>query len=254
MSVKPPNLRSSLRKSWLDIAAIMAWGILLLKYAIDGTLYILIHPSYYLLATITGGCLVLIGILQGWRLWRRKLEPPAVQHSSLLPQGLTTMLLLGTAIVGLMITPKLFSSHAAVQRGVSAEAVTVTRNQAQAFRTSVKPESKSLVDWKRTLNIYPEPDAYLGQKMNVSGFVVYPPDLSTNYLMLSRFVITCCAADAYPIALPVKFTGDRTSYPQDSWLQVKGKAIVETIAGRRQLVIAASELQPIPAPKNPYQD
>lgn len=57
MSVNPANARSSLRKSWLDIAAVKAWGILLLKYAIDGTLYILIHPSYYLLATVTGRCL-----------------------------------------------------------------------------------------------------------------------------------------------------------------------------------------------------
>ncbi len=254
MSAKSSKDRSSLRQSWLDIAAIMAWGILLLKYAIDGTLYILIHPSYYLLATVTGGCLVSIGILQSWRLWRRKLELPAVQHSSLLPSGSATILLLTTAIVGLIITPKLFNSHAAVQRGVSAEAVTVTRDRAQAFHTSIKPESKSLVDWVRTLNIYPEPDAYLGQKMNVSGFVVYRPEVPANYLMLSRFVITCCAADAYPVALPVKFTGDRTTYPQDSWLQVKGKAIVETFGGTRQLVIAATELQPIPAPKNPYQE
>ncbi len=254
MSVNPPNSRSSLRKSWLDLAAITAWGMLLLKYAIDGTLYILIHPNYYLLVSITGGCLVAIGMLQSWRLWRYQQDGSEQQHSSLLPQGLATMLLLGTAIVGLIITPKLFNSSAAVQRGVSAEAVTVTRNQTQAFRATVKPESKTLVDWVRTLNTYPEPDAYLGQKMNVSGFVVHRPDLPANYLMLSRFVITCCAADAYPVALPVKFTGDRTTYLQDSWLQVKGKAIVETFGNSRQLAIEATQLQPISAPKNPYQE
>jgi uncharacterized repeat protein (TIGR03943 family) len=172
MSVNTSNPRSNLRKSWLDIAAVKAWGILLLKYAIDGTLYILIHPSYYLLVTITGGCLLLIGILQSWRLYRyQSINPQELQHSSLLPQGVTTMLLLGTAIAGLIITPKLFNSNAAVQRGVSSESVTVTRNQTQAFRTNVKPESKSLVDWVRTLNLYPEPDAYLGQKVNVSGFI-----------------------------------------------------------------------------------
>ena len=255
MSVNPANARSSLRKSWLDITAVTAWGILLLKYAIDGTLYILIHPSYYLLVTVTGGCLLLIGILQSWRLYRyQSIDDRELQHSSLLPQGVTTMLLLGTAIAGLIITPKLFNSHAAVQRGVSSESVTVTRNQTQAFRTNIKPESKSLVDWVRTLNLYPEPDAYLGQKVNVSGFIVNRPELPPNYLMLSRFVITCCAADAYPVALPVKFTGDRQTYAQDSWLQVKGKMMDETFAGSRQLVIAATELQPIKAPKNPYQD
>ncbi len=239
---------------WLDILAVTAWGVLLLKYAIDGTLYILIHPSYYLLATVTGGCLLLIGMFQGWRLYRGKIAKQQELHSSLLPSGVTTMLLLGTAIAGLIITPKLFTSHAAIQRGVSTEAVTVTRSQAQSFRATVKPESKTLVDWVRTLNNYPEPDAYLGQKMNINGFAFYPKDLPSNYLMLSRFVITCCAADAYPVALPVKFTGTRQTYPQDSWFQVKGKAIVETLAGSRQLVIEASAIKAIATPKNPYQE
>jgi uncharacterized repeat protein (TIGR03943 family) len=262
MSANSPNSRSSrLRRSWLDLAATIAWGILLLKYAIDGTLYILIHPSYYLLVTVTGGCLLSIGIFQSWRLYQSTRQggvqtSPAqeVQHSNLLPPGIATMLLLATAITGLIITPRLFTSDAAIQRGVSAEAVTVTRNQTQAFRTTAKPESKTLVDWVRTLNIYPEPDAYAGQKVNINGFVLHPKELSSNYLTLARFVITCCAADAYPVALPVKFTGDRQQYPQDAWLQVQGKMIVETLSGKRQLVIAATKLQPITAPKNPYQD
>jgi uncharacterized repeat protein (TIGR03943 family) len=254
MSVNSPTDRSNLRKSWLDITAITAWGILLLKYAIDGTLYILIHPSYYLLVTVTGGCLLLIGLFQGWRLYRGRMAAASELHSNLLPPWLTTMLLLVTAIAGLIITPKLFTSHAAIQRGVSSESVTVTRTQAQAFRASVKPESRTLVDWVRTLNNYPEPDAYLGQTANINGFVFYPKDLPANYLLLSRFVITCCAADAYPVSIPVKFTGDRQQYPQDSWLQVKGKAIVETFAQRRQLVIEANQVQPIAVPKNPYQE
>lgn len=254
MSAKPPNDRSNLRKSWLDILAVTVWGILLLKYAIDGTLYILIHPSYYLLVTVTGGCLLAIGLWQSWRLYRGKIASFPEQHSSLFPPGTASMLLLCTAIAGLIITPKLFTGNAAIQRGVSAAAVTVTRSQPQAFKTNVKPESKTLIDWKRTLDNYPEPDAYLGQKANINGFVVYPKDLPANYLMLSRFVITCCAADAYPVSIPIKFTGDRQAYPQDSWLQVKGKAIVETLAGTRQFVIAASDIKPIPVPKNPYQE
>lgn len=254
MSAKTPKDRSSLRKSWLDIIAITAWGILLLKYAIDGTLYILIHPSYYLLVTVTGGCLLLIGIFQGWRLYQGRIASSPELHISLLPQGITAMLLLGTAITGLIITPKLFTSQAAIQRGGAAEAVTVTRSQTKAFRAAVKPESRSLVDWVRTLNNYPEPDAYLGQKVNINGFVFYPKGLPDNYLMLSRFVITCCAADAYPVAVTVKFAGTRQTYPQDSWFNIKGKAIVETFAGSRQLIIEASEIKPIPIPKNPYQE
>jgi uncharacterized repeat protein (TIGR03943 family) len=254
MSVNSPTDRSNLRKSWLDITAVAAWGILLLKYAIDGTLFILIHPSYYLLVTVTGICLLLIGLFQGWRLYRGQVAISSELHSNLLPPWFTTMLLLGTAIAGLIITPKLFTSHTAIQRGVSSESVTVTRDKPQAFRANIKPESRTLVDWVRTLNSYPEPDAYLNQKANLKGFVFYPKDLPANYILLSRFVITCCAADVYPVSLPVKLTGDRNQYPQDSWLQIKGKAIVETFSGSRQLVIESSEVQPIAVPKNPYQE
>lgn len=261
MSAKSPNSRASiLRKSWLDLAAVTAWGVLLIKYTLDGTLYILIHPSYFNLATVTGICLIAIGILQGLRLYNsnRKGRIPAsqeLQHISLLPQGITTILLLGSAIAGLVITPRLFTSHTAIQRGISAsEAVTVTRNQTQSFRTSAKPESKTLVDWVRTLNLYPEPDAYTGQKVNIKGFVLHPPELPGNYLTIARFVITCCAADAYPVALTVKFIGDRLTYPQDNWIQVKGKMTTETLNGKRQLVILANDVKPVSAPKNPYQD
>jgi len=250
--VSNPTDRSSLRKLWLDITAVITWGILLLKYAIDGTLYIPIHPSYYLLVTVTGGCSILIGLFQSWRLYRGNFTAPQELHASLLPRGIATMLLLGTAIAGLIITPKLFTSQAAIQRGVSTD-VTVTRSHTQAFHTNVRSD-RTLVDWVRTLNNYPEPDAYLGQKANINGFVFYPKQLPANYLMLSRFVITCCAVDAYPVSIPVKFTGSRQTYHQDSWLQVKGQAIVETFVGNRQLVIEASELKPIPAPKNPYQE
>jgi uncharacterized repeat protein (TIGR03943 family) len=247
-----------IRSPWLDVAAILSWGILMLKYAIDGTLYILIHPSYFNLVIVTGIGLLIVGILQSWRIYRtmnRKRSRTVggeVQHISLLPNGMTTTLLLMTAIVGLMITPRLFTSHAAIQRGVT-EDLTVTRTQTQSFRGGEQPEERSLIDWIRTLNLYPEPDAYIGQKVNMNGFVVYPPDLSNNYFLLSRFVITCCAADAYPIAIPLKLTGNRETYPQDSWVEIQGKMTVETLHGKRQLVIAAEKLTPIPPPRNPYE-
>ena len=39
---------------WLDVVAITAWGILMLKYWLTGKLYLLIHPDYFWLA-ISGG-------------------------------------------------------------------------------------------------------------------------------------------------------------------------------------------------------
>lgn len=240
---------------WLDVAAIAAWGILFLKYWTTGKLYLLIHPNYFWLTVVAGVALVGVAVWRAWALMRRSLRSqpsgPGVQHLSLFPPGWSSALLLATAILGLLISPRAFASQTAIDRGIT-DTVTLTRVKPQAFRSTVKPEDKTIVDWIRTLTVYPEPDAYTGQKVKVQGFVVHPPNLSADYLLISRFVLTCCAADAYPISLPVKLTQSRDAYKPDSWQEVEGQMITETLAGRRQLVIEAKAIQPIEEPKNPY--
>jgi uncharacterized repeat protein (TIGR03943 family) len=82
--------------------------------------------------------------------------------------------------------------------------------------------------------------------------VAYTPNLPDNYFTLTRFVITCCAADAYPVGLPVELTQSRGSVASNHWFTVKGKMITETLNGKRQVVIQASSTNPISEPENPY--
>ncbi len=240
---------------WLDVLAIAAWGVLLLYYWLSEKLFLLIHPNYIGLTVTAGIFLLFVSGLKGLFLLRssRSRQPSApMQQMTLFPPGLGSLLLLGVAIAGLLITPRAFASQTALDRGVT-DAITLTRVKPQSFRASTRTEDKTLIDWIRTLQVYPEPDAYTGQKAKVQGFVVYPPSLSEKYLLLTRFVITCCAADAYPVSLPVKLTtGDRKSYSPDSWLEVEGQMLTETLDNKRQLTLQATSLKSIPEPKNPY--
>lgn len=243
----------------LDVFAIAAWGILMLTYWQRGQLSLLIHPNYFGLVVVTGFALLIIAALRLFqvlvqvrqRAKGRAMTMPVGQHLSLFPPGWSSALLLATAILGLLVTPKVFASQTAIQRGVT-ESVTMTRSQPQTFRSVSKPEERSLIEWVRTLAVYPEPDAYTGQPVKLQGFVVHPPDLPSQYLLISRFVITCCAADAYPVGLPIKLSGNRDAYPSDSWLEIEGKMITETLKGKRQLIVEASSLKKIPEPANPY--
>ncbi|NJM46390.1 MAG: TIGR03943 family protein [Alkalinema sp. RU_4_3] len=240
---------------WLDVAAIAAWGFLLLHYWLGGKLNLLIHPNYNGLTISAGAALLLIALLKGYQLWKRRRSAKPVydaQHLAVLPKGWGSALMLIMAIAGLLITPRAFASATAVQRGAG-EGIILTQVRPQAFRGMVNPESRSLIDWIRTLQVYPEPDAYQGQKVKVQGFAMHPGTLPGQYLSITRFVITCCAADVYPVHLPVKLmTGDRASYPVDQWFEVEGQMITETIEGRRQAVVQANSLKPIAQPQNPY--
>jgi uncharacterized repeat protein (TIGR03943 family) len=242
----------------LDVLALTAWGALLLKYWFTGQLYLLIHRDYFKYVVVTAICLLIMAALSAMQLIgkvlnnRKESRSVAVlQHITLFPPGWSSVLLLLTAIAGLLVAPRAFTSSTALDRGIT-DSLTLTRVQPQSFRSSTRPEERSLIDWVRTLNFNPEPDTYTGQKVKVKGFVVHPPKLSEQYLLISQFVITCCAADAYPVGLPVKLTQNRAAYPPDTWLEVEGEMITETLENKRQLTIKANSLKKIEAPKNPY--
>ena len=167
------------------------------------------------------------------------------------------------ALVGFLMKPTVFASDRALQGQVMdfvplagqsqrGDFTAITKLVPQEFNTNNKPEERSLIGWVRTLTVYPEPDAYAGQPVNVQGFAIHPPELPEQYLLLSRFIITCCAADVYPVGLPVKLTKNRNAYPPDTWLEVQGVMITEQFGDRRQLTIQANSVQEIPKPDNPY--
>ncbi|MBD2209052.1 TIGR03943 family protein [Calothrix sp. FACHB-156] len=254
-SKQNPQIKlQNLLMPWLDVLAITAWGILILKYWATGKLNLLIHPDYFWLAIAGGIALQIVGFLKAGQLLRRRRRDNVANpmHLNIFPTGWGSGLLLTAAILGFIITPQVFASDKALQRGVTLDSLGTTRVKPQAFRATVRPEERSLIDWVRTLNVYPEPDAYNGQKVKVQGFVIRPPDLGKEYFFLARFVLTCCAADAYPTGLPVKLSDASNQYPADTWLEVEGQMITETLSGKRQLTIAASSLKKIPQPKNPY--
>ncbi len=250
----------------LDILAILAWGVLLFKYWISGRLKLLIHPNYFLLVLLTGVLLIILSGVKAW-FWSQTLRKKGnngetVQHITIFPPGWGSGLLVITAIAGFIISPTVFDSQMALQRGIS-EALPVTQRETQSFSVNVKPEERSLIDWIRTLNAYPEPDAYQGQKAKVIGFVVHSPILPDNYVFLSRFIITCCAVDAYPVGLPVKLERDRRNYPPDTWLKIEGEMLTETLAidtqtmqktntEKRQLVLSPNTITTVPTPDDPY--
>jgi uncharacterized repeat protein (TIGR03943 family) len=237
---------------WLESCAIAAWGIVLTKLWLSGQLYLLIHPNYIPLTAIAALVLLFVGGAEAWRVAKRaRGYTNNQQHVTLIKPSLSSSLLLIVAIVALCINPRPFTSEKAIHRGVI-ENIADARTIPKSFRASNRPEERSLVEWVRTISAYPEPDAYKGQKVKFTGFVVHAPDQPDNMFLITRFVITCCAADVYPVSLPVKITGSRANYPPDRWLQIEGQADVETTNGNRQVVIVANNITAIAEPKNPY--
>jgi uncharacterized repeat protein (TIGR03943 family) len=66
-------------------------------------------------------------------------------------------------------------------------------------------------------------------------------------------VLTCCAADAYPVGLPVELPSGTDRPKPDTWLEVTGSMTTQTLDNKRQLVIGEATLTEIPQPRTPYE-
>ena len=238
MSVRRPRRSAQKKRSrtatWyrqpelLDALVLGTWSLALFRYWFTGQLFLLLHPNYMWLPN--GSAFVLLA-MAGFKLMqfkRRAGRISASSHSTLLPPRFSSLVLLAIAVISLLYTPQAFASDKAIQRGIS-DSLTLTRSQPQRFLRQTASEDRTVIDWIRTLNVYPEPDAYTGQKVKLSGFVIHPPDWPEEYLMVSRFVLTCCAADAYPVGIPVQLAVSRQAYAADGWLEIEGKMITATI-------------------------
>jgi len=271
--MKPKILNQKIKREILDILAILLWSFLLFKYWITGELNLLIHPNYFILVLITSIILFILSALKTYQLLIKIKSIPVHSngngnnsindnnnlHNNLLPKGWATTILTIVALFGLLTKPVVLASQTAMQRGVM-DSLPPTTQQPQAFTTNVNPENRSLIEWVRTINAYPEPDNYMGQKANITGFVVHLDNLPENYIYLSRFILTCCAVDAYPVGIPIQLPDSRQNYPVDSWLEIQGVMTTQTLPSldtennkeKRQLVLQAETIKTIPTPKNPY--
>jgi len=72
-----------------------------------------------------------------------------------------------------------------------------------------------------------------------------------NRFVVIRMMMTCCAADAQPIALPIE-PQQKPDLPDMTWVRVTGKAAFPIEGGQRKPLIQNAALEKIDAPEDPY--
>ncbi len=118
----------------------------------------------------------------------------------------------------------------------------------------VAPDQRTVLDWLRTFQREGDPVAFNGQAASVTGFVYRDDrfDPATQF-MVTRFVISCCVADAQPIGLVVE-TPRAADLAEDTWVQVRGTLQAQPFDDEVTPVLVAYEdgVSTIDQPKHPY--
>ena len=152
-------------------------------------------------------------------------------------------------LLGLLVPARPLGASAISSRGIGLSAPQRPGSVVQAQRAATGP--KNVLDWLRDFSRNPDPTAFDGQAVDVTGFVYRDPRNGPDQIWVSRFAITCCVADAAAVGLLVQ-TSDVANLKNDSWIHVTGKLQAGTFAGENVPVIIPAKIEPTDQPENPY--
>lgn len=152
--------------------------------------------------------------------------------------------------IGLLIPARPLDSAAFTTKGFNTSAPLVSSDSsAQIFET--ESQERNILQWLKLFNYQDDITEFIGQEASVVGFVYFSDELDADQFFVSRFVVSCCAADGFAIAMPVRWEKSN-SLEQDAWVVVKGKIESIDLNGTRTPMIVAEAVDPTDIPAQPY--
>lgn len=166
------------------------------------------------------------------------------------PASANLWFMLVPLLIGVLIPARPLDSSAFATKGFNTNTPLVSADSsAQLFETD--SEERNVLDWIKLFNFETDLSPFIGQKASVIGFVYFDESLGENQFYISRFVVSCCAADGFAIAMVGEWP-QASALKQDSWVLVKGTVQSITLHDRAVPMIQAESVQAVPIPEQPY--
>jgi uncharacterized repeat protein (TIGR03943 family) len=237
-------------KPSIKALALMAMGLFLYSRFFNGKLLFYINERFVWLTLLASVGFIAVGA--SYRYYTGHPHSPdhaGHEHGHLSWAGLVLILL--PVILGLLVPPKPLGAAAMTSRDVSAKALT---SAAAPERNDIltKPKAdKNIYDWLVEFRMAGDPAVFSGDEARLIGFIYRDERFGQAEFMVSRFVISCCAADAAPIGLLVNWP-QAGSLAQDQWVEVKGHFEPGQFGGEKMPILKADSVSPIDIPDQPY--
>lgn len=182
---------------------------------------------------------------------QHELEHPEHHHEhDHAPSSAALWIMIIPLAIGLLIPARPLDSSAFTTKGFNTSAPLVSSDSsAQIFET--ESQERNILQWLKLFNYQDDITEFIGQEASVVGFVYFGDELEADQFFVSRFVVSCCAADGFAIAMPVRWEKSN-SLEQDAWVVVKGKIESIDLNDTRTPMIVAESVEPADVPAQPY--
>jgi uncharacterized repeat protein (TIGR03943 family) len=172
-------------------------------------------------------------------------------HDHGLTWGAAGLLLL-PVILGVVVSPRPLGAAALASREVQVTESRSTMPAAVRAAAAKSAVEKNVLDWSQLFAASPNPgEEFAGQSVDVIGFVYRDDRFGADEFFVTRFMVSCCVADAAVAGLVVRWP-DAATLPADQWVQVQGVFEAGQFAGQPSPVLAARSLRPVETPSQPY--
>lgn len=113
------------------------------------------------------------------------------------------------------------------------------------------PLDRNVLDWLRVFSGSTTPSDYDGTPADFAGFIYTEPDFPDNTVMVARFTVSCCVADASAIGIPV-YWPDAATLEDGVWVQVQGSFEAAIFRDVKTPILQVETLDVIDQPDHPY--
>jgi uncharacterized repeat protein (TIGR03943 family) len=166
------------------------------------------------------------------------------------PSPINLWIMLIPLLIGILIPAKPLDAAAVSAKGLTTSSPLISSDSSsQLFET--QSEQRNVLDWVKLFYFEKELSPYVGQQASVVGFVYFDERLPEGQFFVSRFILSCCAADGYAVGMIVEWEQADT-LKQDAWVQVKGPVDAVSFENGVSPLIQAETVEPVSQPDQPY--
>ena len=231
-----------------DYLCLILLGIYIINTNYTGRLAFLIHPRYLWLTIGVGVLLSVFGLIGLYQnLYQNRKNLPKTNFKIF-----NSSLILLVLICSFFFIPVTILSSESFKTRSTSNNLNFTEEEKKQLQTKidqgVDTTTYRFIDWVEA-KYSNNNKVFENKKFKGEGFVTTTSQ--NNYLNLSRFVISCCAVDATPVTLVVKYDYQK-DLKVDDWVELEGSFVIEEWEGKKQLIIIPTKVTKTKIPENAY--
>ena len=255
----------------IRVVILLALALLFLQRLWSGTLYYYINQRFFSLVFLGALGFLLLAFVQLFGVWRSRSRQATEEgiddhiptdghehfhdhgdhdhsHPHLGSRIWPLIMVTVPVLLGLVIPASPLDANAVSVKGISPLGAMEARANPETTVLELPADDRTILDWLQAYNYAPDPTVLDGERADVVGFVYRDERLGQDEVLVGRFTLTCCVADAYAIGLVVRWP-EAGNLASNTWVRAKGTIQISQEEGQEPMRLLADSVREVDPPR-----